>query len=157
MLLITNFLQLGVVAGINRTLAVRQHAVSCRHPAATLPRPCHGTEKSLSERHILGMAGERQGNGMGTAWYVWIKHGRTVWIKWEKTQSKALAERHGRGTAGERHGNSKGKAWYVWIRLYSADVYKQSSAVPLPSLRIFLACKKGETYLQATPLHHCIM
>jgi hypothetical protein len=50
MLLITNFLELGVVAGISRTLADRQHAVSCRHP-----------EKSLSEKHIRGMAGERHG------------------------------------------------------------------------------------------------
>jgi hypothetical protein len=33
----------------------------CRHPAAILPRPCHGFERSLSERHIRGMAGERHG------------------------------------------------------------------------------------------------
>jgi hypothetical protein len=29
--------------------------------AVTLPQPCHGLEKSLSERHIRGMAGERHG------------------------------------------------------------------------------------------------
>jgi hypothetical protein len=54
MLLITNFLELGMVAGISRTLADRQHAV-------TLPRPCHGFEKSLSERSIHGLAVERRG------------------------------------------------------------------------------------------------
>jgi hypothetical protein len=49
-MLLINFL-------LSRTLADRQHAV-------TMPRPCHGLEKSLSERHICGMAGERHGNGM---------------------------------------------------------------------------------------------
>jgi hypothetical protein len=43
MLLITNFLELDVVAERRRTLAGRQHAVPplflCRHPAATLPWP----------------------------------------------------------------------------------------------------------------------
>jgi hypothetical protein len=56
MLLITNFMELRVVAGRRRTLAGRQHAVSgrpmlihthhavpmlfpCRHPAATMPWP----------------------------------------------------------------------------------------------------------------------
>jgi hypothetical protein len=34
-----------------------------------MPSPCHGLEKSLSERHI---------RGMGAACYVWIKHGHTV-------------------------------------------------------------------------------
>jgi hypothetical protein len=54
MLLLTNFLELGVVAARGRKLESRQHAV-------TLPQPCHGLEKSLSERHIRGMAGERHG------------------------------------------------------------------------------------------------
>jgi hypothetical protein len=67
MLLITNFLELRVVAGLSRTLADRQHAVSERpmlihtFHAVTLPLPCHGLERSLSERHIRGMTGERQG------------------------------------------------------------------------------------------------
>jgi hypothetical protein len=65
MLLITNFLDLGV--------ASRQHAVNmpspCRHdPATNVPWTCHGLERSLSERHIRGMAGKRQGSAMGTAW-----------------------------------------------------------------------------------------
>jgi hypothetical protein len=42
MLLITNFLELGV--------ASRQHAVTLP------PQPCHGLERSFSERHIRGMA-----------------------------------------------------------------------------------------------------
>jgi hypothetical protein len=29
----------------------------------------------------------------------------------------------------------------------SAEVYKQSSAIPLLSLRAFVACKKGKIYL----------
>jgi hypothetical protein len=81
-MLLINFLELGVVAGISQMLADRQYAV-------TLPRSCHGLEKSLSERHIRGMVCVNQTwphcvNQMG------------------KTQSKALAEWHGRGTA-----------WYV--------------------------------------------
>jgi hypothetical protein len=56
MLLVTNFLELRVVAERRRKLAGRQHAVptlfACRHPVATLPRTCH-------EGHIRGMAGER--------------------------------------------------------------------------------------------------
>jgi hypothetical protein len=34
----------------------------------------------------------------------------------------------------------------------SAEVYKQSRVIPLLSLRAFVACKKGETYLP-TLLH----
>jgi hypothetical protein len=67
MLLITTFLELRVVAERSRTLAGRQHAV-CGQPmlihtynAVPLPRPCRGLERSLSERHIRGMAGERHG------------------------------------------------------------------------------------------------
>jgi hypothetical protein len=54
MLQMINFLELGMVAARGRKLASRQHAV-------TLPRPCHGLEKSLSERHICGMAAKRHG------------------------------------------------------------------------------------------------
>jgi hypothetical protein len=67
MLLITNFLELRMVAGISRTLAGGQHAVSGRpmlihtYHAVPMPRPCHGLERSLSKRHIRGMAGERHG------------------------------------------------------------------------------------------------
>jgi hypothetical protein len=34
-----------------------------RWQIANMPSPCHGLEKSLSEKHIRGMA-------WGTAWYV---------------------------------------------------------------------------------------
>jgi hypothetical protein len=94
MLLITNCLELGVVAGISRTLASRQQAV-------TLLRLCHGLERSLSERHIRGMAGERQGNGM-----VCVNQTRPHCVnQMGKTPSESLAERHGRGTAWEQQGN----------------------------------------------------
>jgi hypothetical protein len=80
-MLMINFMELRVVAGIRRTLAGGQHTVSgrrmlvhtyhalsmlfpFRHPVSTLPRSCHGLERSLSKRHIRGMAGERHGNGM---------------------------------------------------------------------------------------------
>jgi hypothetical protein len=67
MLLITNCLELGVVAARGRKLASHQHAVSGQpmqihtYHAVPMPRPCHGLEKSLSERHIRGMAGEWHG------------------------------------------------------------------------------------------------
>jgi hypothetical protein len=111
MLVITNLLELRVVARRRRTLADRQHAVSgrpmlihtyhavpmlfpCRHPAATLPRLCRGFEKPLSEMHIRA----RRGNGM-----VCVNQTRPHCInQMGKTQSKPFAERHGRGTA-----------WYV--------------------------------------------
>jgi hypothetical protein len=112
MLLVTNFLELRVVAGTRRTLAVCQHSVSgrpmlihtyhavpmlfpCRLPAETLPRPFRGLEKSLSERHIRGIAGERHGNDMAC-----VNQTRPHCVnQMGKTQSKPLAERHGRGTA----------------------------------------------------------
>jgi hypothetical protein len=127
MLLITNFLELRVVTGRRRKLAGRQHAVCggsmlihiyhavpmlfpCRHPAATLPRPCRGNEKSLSESHIRGMAGEWQGNGIGTAWerngkdIVCVNQTRPHCVnQMGMTQSKPLAEGHGRRTEWERH------------------------------------------------------
>jgi hypothetical protein len=98
MLLITNFLELGV--------ASRQHAVNlptpCRRdPATNVPRTCHGLERSLLKRHIRGMAGERHGNGMAC-----VNQTRPHCVnQMGNTQSRALVERHGRGTAGERQGN----------------------------------------------------
>jgi hypothetical protein len=67
MLVVTTFLELRVVAGRSRTRAGRPHAVSGRpmlthtYHAVSLPWPCRGLERSLSERHIRGMAGERHG------------------------------------------------------------------------------------------------
>jgi hypothetical protein len=81
MLLITNFLELGTVAARGRKLASRQHAVS---------------ERSLSEMHVRGMAGER--------------HGMC------ESNTAALCKSNGKDTAkalAERHGNKMGTAWYV--------------------------------------------
>jgi hypothetical protein len=88
MLLITNFLELGV--------ASRQHAVtlpprSCHEPAMNLL--C--LERSLSERHIRGMAGERHENSMACS-----NQTRPHCVnRMGNTQSKVLVERHGRETA----------------------------------------------------------
>jgi hypothetical protein len=122
MLLITNFLELRVVAGISRNLTGRQHAVSGRpmlihtYHAVTLPRPCNGLERSLSERHIRGMACVNQTrphcvNQMG------------------KTHSKALAERHGRGTTWERHGMCK-SALSVQLAMHICCIILSSVAYP---------------------------
>jgi hypothetical protein len=86
---------------------------TCRQHAANMPSPCRrdpatnvlwtypGLERSLSERHIRGMAGERHGNGMACA-----NQTRPHCVnQMGHTQSKALVERHVRGTAGEWHGN----------------------------------------------------
>jgi hypothetical protein len=89
MLLITNFLELDVVA-----------AGVISWQVANMPSPCHGLERSLTERHISGMAGERHGNGMAC-----VNQTRPHYVNQiGKTQSNDLAERHGRGTAWERHG-----------------------------------------------------
>jgi hypothetical protein len=67
MLLGTTFLELRVVAGRSRSRACRPNDVSERpmlihkYHAVPLPRLCRGLERSLSERHIRGMAGERHG------------------------------------------------------------------------------------------------
>jgi hypothetical protein len=70
MLLITNFVELLVVAGRSRKRAGRPHAVSGRpmliHNAMLRPCRAHaalrrGLEKSVSERHGRGMARARHG------------------------------------------------------------------------------------------------
>jgi hypothetical protein len=80
----------------------RSHAVPqpwpCHSPmlihtchAVPLLRPCRGLERSLSERHIRGMAGERHGNSMTC-----VNQTRTHCVnQMGKTQAKPLAERHG--------------------------------------------------------------
>jgi hypothetical protein len=96
-LLVTTFVELRVVAGRSRTRLGRPHAVSGRpmlihtYHAVTMPLPCRGLEKSLSEQHGRGMA--------------CVNQTRPHWVnQMGKTQSKSLAERHGRGTAWEQHG-----------------------------------------------------
>jgi hypothetical protein len=98
MLLITNFLELGVVAEISRTLADRQHAISCRHPAM-----------ALRSRFQKGIFVAWQGNSM-----VCVNQTRPHCVnQMRKTQSKALAECNCRGTAWERHGMYE-SALRVW-------------------------------------------
>jgi hypothetical protein len=71
--------------------------------------PCHGLERSLTERLISGIAGDRHGNGM-----VCVNETRPHYVnQMGKTQSNDLAQRHGRGTAGEQQENGMGTAWYV--------------------------------------------
>jgi hypothetical protein len=84
MLLITNCLELGVVAARGRKLASRQHAVTCRDLAM-----------ALRIRFQKGTCVTWHGNGM-----VCVNQTRPHCVnKMGKTQYKALAERHGRGTA----------------------------------------------------------
>jgi hypothetical protein len=65
MLLVTTFVELGVLAGRSRTRSGRPRAVSgrlmlihTRHAHAAL---CRDLDKSLSERHGRGMARSRHG------------------------------------------------------------------------------------------------
>jgi hypothetical protein len=50
-------------------------------------------------------------------------------------------------------GVESGRGVTLTLAPSSAEVQKQSRAIPLLSLRAFVACKKGETYLPA--LLHC--
>jgi len=67
MLLITIFVELRVVAGRSRTRAGSPQAVS-RQPCCAV-----ALRRTAWSEH-----------GMGAAWQVWIRHGRTVYIKWER-------------------------------------------------------------------------
>jgi hypothetical protein len=81
-----------MVAARGQKQASRQHAISewpmliHTYHAVPMPSPCHGLERSLSERHICGMAGERHGMCESNTAALCKSNG--------KTQSKALAERH---------------------------------------------------------------
>jgi hypothetical protein len=104
MLLITTFVELRVVAGRSRTQAGRPHAVSERpmliHTCHAHAALCRELEKSLSERHVRGMARARHGRGMAC-----VNQTRPHYLnQMGKTQSKPLAARHGMGTAWARHG-----------------------------------------------------
>jgi hypothetical protein len=66
-MLLINFLELRAVAARGRKMASHQHAVSCRHPAATLPWPWKVAFRKAYSWH-----------GRGTAWYVWIRLKRSV-------------------------------------------------------------------------------
>jgi hypothetical protein len=93
MLLITNFLELRVVAGRSRTRAGRPHAV-CRRPMLiqnTMPFPCLDSAVALRDRFQNGIFVAWQVNGV-----VCVNQTRQHCInQMGKTQSKALTERHG--------------------------------------------------------------
>jgi hypothetical protein len=106
MLLVTNFLELRVVAGISRTLAGRQHAVCARpmlihtYHAVSMPSSCRDPAMAFRVRFQKDIFVAWQGNGM-----VCVNQTRSHCVnQMGKTRSKALAERHGRGTAWEQHG-----------------------------------------------------
>jgi hypothetical protein len=93
-----------VVAEKRRTLAGRQHAVptlfpNC-HPAATLPRTCRCLERSLSGRHIRGMAGERHGMCESNTAALCKSNGKDT----IETLCRTVWQGKSRGTAWERHG-----------------------------------------------------
>jgi hypothetical protein len=75
MLLLTTFVELRVLAGRSRLQAGRTHAVS-RRPMLIHTCHCHahvalyrGLEKSVSERHVRGMALAR----LGMCEFQWVK------------------------------------------------------------------------------------
>jgi hypothetical protein len=107
MLLITNFLELRVVAARGRKLASCQHVVSERpmlihtYHAVPMTSRCRDPAVALIGRFQKGIFVAWQGNGM-----VFVNQTRPHCVNQiGKTQSKALAERHGRETAWEQHGN----------------------------------------------------
>ena len=83
-----------------------------QHSTAVSRRPCCAVALRRTAWSEHGMVGTWHGYGMAwswhgmvMAWQVWIRHGRTVQIKWERQHSKPLEARHGRGTAWTRHGH----------------------------------------------------
>jgi hypothetical protein len=126
MLLITNFLELRVIAEISRTLAGRNMPsleadanlhIPCRsHAVPMLPSSCRDPAMALRGLFQKGIFVAWQGNGM-----VCVNQTRPHCVnQMEKTQSKALAE---------RHGNSMGTAWYVWIGLYALIAWSPTKKV----------------------------
>jgi hypothetical protein len=107
-LLITNFLELRVVAGRSWMLAGCQHAVSGRpglintYHAVPMLLACHDPAMALRGHFQKGIFVAWQGNGM-----VCVNQTLPHCVnQMGETQSKLVSEWHGRGTAGERHGNS---------------------------------------------------
>jgi hypothetical protein len=101
--------------------------------AVPLPRTCGGLERSLSERHIRGMAGERHGKGMTC-----VNQTRPHCVnRMRKTQSEPLAKRHGTGTA-----------WYMGIRLCCV-----LSTDPVKCLQVWAVCLR--TVSLFTPFAIC--
>jgi hypothetical protein len=91
MLLITNFMELGVSA----QKAESWQVANMPSHAVTLPRSCHYPAVTLGSRFQKGIFVAWQGNGMVCVNQIWPHCVNQM----GKTQSKALAERQGRGTA----------------------------------------------------------
>jgi hypothetical protein len=105
-LLITNFLELLMVAGRRRKLAGHQYTISGRpmliHTYHAVPMlfPCRHPAVALRSRFQKGIFVAWQGNGM-----VCVNPTRPHCVnQMGKTQSKPL---------GERQRNGMGKAWYL--------------------------------------------
>jgi hypothetical protein len=96
MLLITNCLELGVVAARGISWQVANMPSTYHHPAI-----------ALRGRLQKGTLVAWQGNGMACVNQTWSHYVNQM----GNTKSNDLAERHGRGTAGKRHGNGMGTAW----------------------------------------------
>jgi hypothetical protein len=120
--------------------------IPCRSPATTLPLPCHGLERSLSESHIHGMAGERHGNGMvcvnQTRPHCVNQMGKT---QFKPQQNGMAGERQGpAGNGRERQGNGRATTWYVWIGLYSFTLL-HSVSVSSIRLQVVLSTTTSHT------------
>ena len=99
MLLITNFVELRMLAERTRKRAGRPQAVPRRpmliHTRNAVPMPRCGLEKSLTEQHGRSTVRTRHGHEMAS-----VNHTRPHCVnQMRKTQSKPLSTRHGRGTA----------------------------------------------------------
>jgi hypothetical protein len=96
MFLITNCLELGVVAARVISWLVANMPSTCHYPAMAL--------RGLLQKGILVAW---QGNGLAC-----VNQTRPHYVnQMGNTQSNDLAERHDRGTAGEQQGNGMGTAW----------------------------------------------
>jgi len=100
-MLLIIFVELRVVAGRSRTRAGSPQAVSRRACCAVALRT------ALPE------------HGVGAAWQVWIRHGRTVQIKWGRHILNPY--QHGMGTA-----------CCVWIGLYNTGNDAPNALAPHP-------------------------
>jgi hypothetical protein len=97
---------------ILRTRAGRQHAVSGRPILIhTMPLPC----RAVPWPWEVAFRTAYSWHGRGTARQVWIKHDRTVEIKWETHNL-----------------NLSGTAWYVWISL-NLTIYSLTDGSPASS------------------------
>jgi hypothetical protein len=133
MLLITNVLELRVVAGISRTLAGHQHAVSGRpmlihtYHAIPMPSPCCNPAMASRGHFQEDIIVAWHGNGM-----VWVNQTQPHCVnQMGKTQSNALVERHGTGMAWERCRMCDSNLRTTWWMVRSIERMALDSNVPL--------------------------